>query len=232
MSANFAEVHETRSDSASSCEGSAGLRRSDDATIAAAYDARAAEYIEVAGSIEQMDAADRSLIARWRDATSGTLLDAGCGPGLWTQFLHNGDRDVSGLDLSEQFVATARERHPHLRFDQGSFRSLPHESASLGGILAWYSLIHTSPGDLPAVLAEFARVLVPGGSLLIGFFDGTAREPFAHAVTRAYFWSADALEYLLSAAGFTVAATDHRPRTSTEVSKRAHAALTAIKRDL
>lgn len=203
-----------------------------DADIATAYDARAAEYIEIAGSIEQMDAADRALIAEWRDATEGPLLDAGCGPGLWTDFLHDGGRDVLGVDIAEAFLASARSAYPNLTFRSASFRELPVADASLGGILAWYSLIHTSPADVPVVLAEFARALVPGGSLLIGFFDGPAREPFPHAITRAYFWSADALEYLLAAAGFTVAATDHRPRTPTEVSKRAHAAITAIKRDI
>lgn len=198
-----------------------------DADIAAAYNARAAEYIAVAGRIEQMDAADRSLIADWRDATEGRLLDAGCGPGLWTGFLHDGDRDVVGIDISEEFLASARRTHPHLTFRSASFRALPVEDASLGGILAWYSLIHTPPDELPAVLAEFARALSPGGSLLIGFFDGPPREPFPHAVTEGYFWSVEALGELLASAGFTVTATDRRPRSPGEPSARPHAAITA-----
>ena len=36
-------------------------------------------------------------------------------------------------------------------------------------------------------------MLAPGGSSLIGFFDGVPRQPFPHAVTTAYFWSAEAL---------------------------------------
>lgn len=201
-----------------------------DASIAAAYDARAAEYVDVAGDIAQMDAADRTLIARWRDATTGPLLDAGCGPGPWTSFLHDGHRDVVGVDISEQFIEAARERHPHLRFDVGSFRALPYEDATLGGILAWYSLIHTPPADLPAVFAEFARVLAPGGALLIGFFDGTSRRAFEHAVTRAYFWSPDDLRSLLAAAGFTVTRHERRERSGDEVSIRPHGAVAAVKR--
>lgn len=198
-----------------------------DPSIAAAYDARAAEYIEIAGDISQMDPRDHESIAAWRDATPGRLLDAGCGPGLWTEFLHDGYRDVTGIDLSEEFLDAARERHPHLRFEEGAFRDLSFEAASLGGILAWYSLIHTPPEEVPAVLTEFARVLVPGGSLLIGYFDGPPREPFAHAVTPAYFWSADALESLLSAAGFTLVHQEQRTREPNEVSRRAHGAITA-----
>ncbi|CAH0187891.1 class I SAM-dependent methyltransferase [Microbacterium sp. Bi121] len=206
-------------------------RDSDDVAIAAAYDSRAAEYIELAGSIDQMDASDRRLIAGWRDSTAGPLLDAGCGPGPWTDFLHDGSRDVIGVDLSEKFLASARRTYPHLRFEAGSFRTLPVADASLGGILAWYSLIHTAPAEVPDALDEFYRVLAPGGSLLLGFFDGPPREPFAHAVTRAYFWSAEALDALLAEVGFTVTHQEHRQRTAAEASTRPHAALTAIKRD-
>ena len=198
-----------------------------DAAVAAAYDARAAEYVEVAGSIDQMDAADRALIAQWRDATSGALLDAGCGPGPWADFLHDGHRDVRGLDLSGHFVATARERHPHLRFDQGSFRDLPYEDSSLRGVLAWYSLIHTPPADIPEILMEFARVLASDGSLLIGYFDGPPRRVFSHAVAPAYFWSAEALRDPLAEAGFTITHRERRERVSGEVSIRPHGSLSA-----
>lgn len=198
-----------------------------DAAIAAAYDSRAAEYVEIAGRIDQTDAADRTLIANWRDATPGRLLDAGCGPGLWTRFLHDGHRDVAGLDLSEEFIATARRVHPDLRFEHASFRALPHHDASLGGILAWYSLIHTPPADVPAVLAEFARALTPGGSLLIGFFDGPPRQVFSHAVTLAYFWSAHTLDPLLTEAGFSITHRERRERVSGEASIRPHGAISA-----
>ncbi|MDQ0642259.1 class I SAM-dependent methyltransferase [Microbacterium murale] len=198
-----------------------------DASIAAAYDERAAEYIEIAGEIAQMDAADRERISTWRDASSGRLLDAGCGPGIWTEFLHDGHRDVVGVDISAAFLAAARFRAPGLVFQRASLRALPFEDASLGGILAWYSVIHTPPEDVPAILAEFARVLAPGGSLLLGYFEGPPREDFAHAVAPAYFWSADALSALLADAGLAVVSTERRDRVPGEVSHRPHGALTA-----
>ncbi|MDP3949147.1 class I SAM-dependent methyltransferase [Microbacterium sp.] len=200
-----------------------------DDVIAAAYDARATEYIEVAGSIAQMDAADRNLIGAWRDQSSGRMLDAGCGPGLWTEYLYDGHRDVVGVDIAAEFLAAARTRLPHLEFEHASLRDLPFADASFGGILAWYSLIHIPPADIPAILVELARVLEPGGSLLIGYFDGPPREQFPHAVAPAYFWSADALSELLTGAGFTLTATDRRTREPGEVSRRTHGALTAIR---
>lgn len=200
-----------------------------DAAVAQAYDARAVEYISAAGEITQMDVRDRAVIAGWRDATTGDLLDAGCGPGHWTEFLHDGHREVVGIDISIGLLASARRRFPHLSFAQGSFRALPPSDRSLGGILAWYSLIHTPPADVPAVLAEFARVIAPGGSILIGYFDGEAREPFAHAVAPAHFWSADALTALLADAGFEAVSRERRDRTPDEISRRAHGHLIATR---
>ncbi|MFD5215895.1 class I SAM-dependent DNA methyltransferase [Microbacterium sp. NPDC058345] len=201
-----------------------------DAQTAAAYDARAAEYIALVGEVDQLATQDREQIGAWADTVSGRMLDAGCGPGLWTRYLHDRGHDVLGVDLSERFVAHARAQHPHLELVHGSFAELPLPDAALGGILAWYSLIHTPPRELPATLVEFARVLAPGGTILLGFFDGAPREPFAHAVTTAYFWSPDALAELLEQAGFTVTATERRPRTPGEVSSRPHASVTAVRR--
>ncbi|WP_309128984.1 class I SAM-dependent methyltransferase [Microbacterium sp.] len=201
-----------------------------EAGVAHAYDARAAEYIALLGEVDRLAAQDREEIGAWADAAAGRMLDAGCGPGLWTRFLHDRGHDVLGVDLSQRFVAHARTQHSHLEFVHGSFAELPLPDGSLGGILAWYSLIHTPPDDVPSVLAEFARVLAPGGSILFGYFDGPAREPFAHAVTTAYFWTLDALAPLLADAGFTVAAVERRDRTPDEPSTRPHASLTAVRR--
>lgn len=172
--------------------------------IGAAYDARAAEYIDLFGTTDKLAERDHKTITTWRDSTTGPLLDAGCGPGLWSQELTSGVRDVVGLDASAEFVAAARARYPEVSFERADLAAIPLEDRSIGGILAWYSIIHTPPADLPAILDEFARVLTPGGSVLIGFFDGEPGEAFDHAVHTAYYWSADALGDLLSPHGFIV----------------------------
>jgi SAM-dependent methyltransferase len=200
-----------------------------DERIGDAYDARAGEYVALIGEVEQLVDADRDEVGRWADAVDGRILDAGCGPGLWTRFLHDRGHRMLGVDLSERFIAHARRRHPQPEFLNRSFAELPLPDAALGGILAWYSLIHTPPAHLPVILAEFARVLAPGGSILIGFFDGTPREPFPHAVTTAYFWDPDALTRLLDAAGFAVTATERRGRMPGEASSRPHASVTAVR---
>ncbi|WP_354183126.1 class I SAM-dependent methyltransferase [Arthrobacter sp. UYP6] len=97
---------------------------------------------------------------------------------------------------------------------------------TLKGVLAWYSLIHIPPDEVPQALNEFARVLVPGGRLLIGFFDGSPRTPFPHAVTTAYYWCIGEMAHLLGNSGFDVLAVETRQ----DAGKRAHAAITATVR--
>ena len=208
----------------------------DDDEVAAAYDARAAEYTALIGSVDQMERDDVARIGRWRDETTGALLDAGCGPGLWTAFLANPDpgspgREVVGVDVSAAFLAAARAQHPAVRFEAASMRDLPFPDGSFGGVLAWYSLIHVPPAELAEVFAELARVLAVGGRILIGFFDGEPRERFAHAVAPAYYWSAEALTPLLETAGLRVIGSERREREPGAVgSVRPHGALEAERR--
>lgn len=196
------------------------------AAIGAAYDARAEEYAALLGSTGRLPAADAALIERWREATPGPLVDAGCGPGQWTALLARGGREVVGVDASAAFVRLARSRYPGLRVVAGTLDALPVPRNSQGGILAWYSLIHTPPEEVPALLRHWATSLAPGGSVLIGYFEGPSVEGFDHAVTRAYFWPREQLAAALEAAGFDVVA--HHERQ--EPGQRRHGDLLAVVR--
>ena len=171
--------------------------------VAAAYDARAEEYVDLLGSVDRMAPQDRVTITDWAHATPGLLLDAGCGPGHWTEVLA-GCGPALGVDASAAFLASARVRFPGVPFVLGDLAALPLADDSVGGVLAWFSLIHTPPASLDVVVAELTRVLVPGGSLLLGFFDGEPGQPFDHAVTTAYWWSAPALADVLAPHGLVV----------------------------
>jgi SAM-dependent methyltransferase len=102
----------------------------------------------------------------------GPVLDVGCGPGTVTAFLAGLGVDASGVDLSPRMVEHARRLHPGLRFEVASATELQLSDASLGGVLGWWSLFNLPRDVLPAVLASFARALVPGGQLLLGTHVG------------------------------------------------------------
>lgn len=191
--------------------------------VRSAYGPRALEYRAAVGSIEHTHPADRELVAAWAAGLKGPVLDAGCGPGHWTRFLGDHGARAEGMDLVPEFVALAAELSPAYPFRIGTLEDLGVEDDSLGGIFAWYSMIHLQPAEIPAVLAEFARCLRPGGHLLTGFFEGTEVEAFPHAVMPAYYWPVDELVSKLTAAGFEVLETHRR----TDAGRRPHAALAA-----
>jgi hypothetical protein len=51
----------------------------------------------------------------------------------------------------------------------------------LGGVLAWYSIVHTPPELLLVVFGEFHRVLASGGHLLLAFKAGDERRHLEYA---------------------------------------------------
>jgi SAM-dependent methyltransferase len=178
--------------------------------VAAAYAARAAEYVEVVGSMTAVHPSDRHLVETWAAAASGPILDAGCGPGHWTHHLHQRGVDIRGFDLVPAFIDGARTTYPGVRFELGSIDAIDETDGAVGGILSWFSTIHHEPERIAVPLSEFARVLRPGGTLLLGSFDSEQIEPFDHAVTRAYRWPASQLQSQLEEAGFDVIETHRR----------------------
>ncbi|UKA52380.1 class I SAM-dependent methyltransferase [Arthrobacter sp. FW305-BF8] len=196
-----------------------------DIMVQHAYATRAAEYTALLGTTDAAHEEDQRLIAGWGKSLRGPAIDAGCGPGHWTALLANHGADVEGIDLVPLFIDKARSRFPATRFRMATLRALGVPDGRLAGILAWYSLIHLSPAALPLVLREFARCVKPEGSILLGFFEGPAGEPFPHAVTTAYYWSVGAMSQHLLATGFKV----QEVHVRTEPECRPHVAIIAVR---
>jgi SAM-dependent methyltransferase len=117
---------------------------------------------------------DRAVLGAFAELVEpgGRVADVGCGTGRVTAWLADRGLDVFGIDLSPGMLAVARRDHPHLPFSVGSLTDLQIEDASLDGLVAFYSIIHVPPAQLPDVFAGFARALAPGGYLLVVFQVG------------------------------------------------------------
>lgn len=159
--------------------------------IRTSYDTVAADYAELVRPAFADDVLGRATLGAFaelvRASGAGPVVDVGCGPGHVTAHLRSLGVDAFGVDLSPGMVEVARRNHPGLRFETGTMTALELADGGLGGVLAWYSIIHTPPEVLPAVFAEFHRVLAPGGHVLLGFHVGDERrrkeEGYGHAIS-------------------------------------------------
>ncbi|MFE3648693.1 class I SAM-dependent DNA methyltransferase [Streptomyces sp. NPDC059101] len=180
-------------------------------TTRESYDAVAHTYAELFHDSLRDRPLERALLSAFAELVrangDGEVADLGCGPGYVTAHLQGLGLNAFGVDASPVMVDLAREANPGLRFEVGSMAALDIADGSLGGVLSRWSVIHTPPQDLPAVFAEIARVLAPGGHLLIDFpaTEGPHQETQAydHAVVTAYRWSPDRLAALLRDHGLT-----------------------------
>jgi len=180
-----------------------------------AYDTVAEDYAELLRTAHDEQPYDRAVLALFaelvRTAGGGPVADVGCGPGRITAPLRALGVDVFGVDLSPGMLAVARRSYPELRFVEGSLTGLAVGDARLGGVVAWYSIIHLPPDQRPTAFAELHRVLAPGGRLLLAFQVGDERVHVQHAYGHdvsayAYRLPPDEVADLAAAAGFTVEA--------------------------
>jgi SAM-dependent methyltransferase len=95
----------------------------------------------------------------------GVALDAACGTGRFAAFLARRGHQVIGVDSSPDMLAHARRRVPDGGFHVAELDRLPLPDDSADVIVCALALVHVP--RLEPVMAEFARVLRPGGDLVI-----------------------------------------------------------------
>ena len=152
--------------------------------LPSSYDAVASEY--EATFLDELDGKpqDRAMLRDFIDATTDPIADLGCGPGQVGRFVRSRGRTVVGVDVSAEMARLA-SRHLDGAL-VSDLRHLPFAGASLGGVVAFYSLVHLPREELRVALAEIHRVLRPGGRLLLSAHEGEGlieqQEFLGHAV--------------------------------------------------
>ncbi|MDZ4092147.1 MAG: class I SAM-dependent methyltransferase [Arthrobacter sp.] len=184
-------------------------------SVRSAYDAVAESYAGLLPDASFEAPTDRGMIEAFvshvAEGSARDVVDAGCGTGRMTRLLASLGVAVSGVDLSPGMIAVARRTSPELSFEVAELSELPYEDRQLGGVFAWYSIIHSPPGDLPRILSEFFRVLAPGGHALLSFQVGEGHQhltrAYGHDVTlEAHLFTPELIAGHLTGVGFTVIA--------------------------
>ncbi|WP_439133121.1 class I SAM-dependent methyltransferase [Pseudomaricurvus sp.] len=97
-----------------------------------------------------------------------SFLDLGCGGGKTAAAIASvGASDVWGLDPSPYLLKHAAADHPGIRFVQGVVEDLPFSDQRFDGVAACFLFHEVPPRYIQQALQEIARVLKPGGRLVI-----------------------------------------------------------------
>jgi ubiquinone/menaquinone biosynthesis C-methylase UbiE len=107
----------------------------------------------------------------------GKLLDAGCGSGAMSRLIasHHPHFEVVGIDLNPAYISYAQDLGraaalDNLTFEQGDLRALPFTPASFDVI--WSRFVLYFLPNPEAAIAEFRRVIRPGGTWSLHFTIG------------------------------------------------------------
>jgi SAM-dependent methyltransferase len=98
-----------------------------------------------------------------------TVLDGGCGTGVYLKELRARGAAAVGLDESAPMLEYAAGKGRGPRLVMGSLAMLPFKGPSFDKVLSVCALEFSD--DPAAVFAEFARVMKSGGMLLLGFLN-------------------------------------------------------------
>lgn len=146
-----------------------------DAKVRASYAAVATAYADaLTGELDALPF-ERWLLDRVAThAGTDPVVEVGCGPGHVTAYLADAGVDATGLDLTPEMIALARERYPDGVYEVGDLRTLmrPVNGSGWAAVLAWYSLIHFAASELPGAVEALTRPMTSGGLLVLALHAG------------------------------------------------------------
>ena len=135
----------------------------------AGYAAWSGRYDELPNPLIQLE---EPVVRRLLDEVPpGRALDAACGTGRHAQYLRGRGHRVVGVDASAEMLARARAKLPDVDFRLGALSALPLETASVDLAVCALALMHVA--ELGPPVAELARVVRPGGRLVVSDFHPT-----------------------------------------------------------
>jgi SAM-dependent methyltransferase len=124
--------------------------------------------------------AEQPAIGNFLDGIdAGFALDAACGTGRLTRLLDDRGHRVIALDASAEMLAHAKENAPGAALVRGDLRRVPIEDGRVDVVVCGLALTHVP--TLREPIAELARVLRPGGRLIVSDIHPVAVATGAHA---------------------------------------------------
>lgn len=115
----------------------------------------------------------KKIISKSNLAADDRVLDIGCGSGLFIKMLDATHTASTGIDVSDELLAIARERNPGAALLNQDMNALPFSDNSFSLVTGFNSIQYAE--DAGKVLGEIKRVLKDDGKFVIGVW-GSAEE--------------------------------------------------------
>ncbi len=112
-----------------------------------------------------------------------SLLDLGCGPGLYAKRFAGRGFAVTGIDLSERSIAWAKAHDPNSTYIQQSYLDMAYQAAFDAATLIWCDYGALVPDDRANLLGKIHRALKPGGLFLLDVFTPAQYATFEESRT-------------------------------------------------
>jgi ubiquinone/menaquinone biosynthesis C-methylase UbiE len=151
--------------------------------------------------------AQDEVVARLRSAGSRRVADIACGTGILADRIERELHldEVYGVDMSDGMLAQAKARSSQVHWLKGPAEKLPFDDGALDAVVTT-SAFHFF--DQPAALAEFHRVLAPGGLVAVATISPTPPQALQwlseSRFTPAHSPSPTQMRALFKGAGFTI----------------------------
>lgn len=148
------------------------------------------DFDEIARDYDRMNhLMTAGLDRRWRKSAvhglHGKVLDVACGTGDMVMELLRQGCSVTGVDLSKEMLAIAKQKAPQAEYSLADAERLPFGEASFDAVTCAFGVrnfVHLEQG-----LSEMLRVLKPGGRMVIlelATPDSSLIRPFYNLYTR------------------------------------------------
>ena len=197
----------------------------------ATYDTVARRYADAIATELDNKPSDRDFLDRFAALVKdqGHVVELGAGPGHVAAYLQQRGVDISALDLSSEMVEEAKRLFPGLQAVVGDMLDLPYANGSLGGVIAFYSIIHFDDAQLERCFQEMTRVLRTGGYVALAFHVGDEVEHREQwwdlpVVLDARFLPVELVSRLLEKVGLEVMSVEQREPYAPDVEYQSHRA--------
>jgi SAM-dependent methyltransferase len=155
---------------------------------------------------------ETTLIGRAIGSGDGrALLDVGAGTGRFTGIATAQRWAVTAFDAAPEMLGVVRDRYPSVRTVEGTLgETLPFADAGFEAVIAMRVVKYVP--DTEAALAEIARVVAPGGSVVFDLANGRSLARFGYPSGSVSFVSPRAVRPLLERVGLLPVAIFAGPR--------------------